>query len=278
MGFSTYRGLIVIVVFIFMGVTFISLAISQSPEMFTSGGTNGQNPGVPGAQNPLNLMAWNVTNAIQLNLTNNDQDYDINGFRDVTFHYSLGGVGYHYLWVEKYDQVVFLGVPLWRYAWEDFTWYNYSSGSQISSRVTIETYFGGRPAPSDHEAYSENDLDTAYQRSNSTSDLKFRLSNSVGSFYVSFWFNTTAYSKPSIALQHEGIYISVWQDWSDRKTSINILSVLSGLFLGNLFGSNTLGLDPTFSSILTMILDVGVAIITFFVIRSLIPFLSSGND
>lgn len=261
MGASEYRGLIVIVLFISVALILIGAAVSETPTFFVTPST-GQAPSVPASQNPMGLLAWNITHAVQLNNSIGNVDYEFTGWTWTTFW----DKGDEYIYIESYDLWWILHLNK-----EDFKWYNFTTGNMVSGRYDVSGLLEY------HEAMPVLSLDSIYQARNYTSDLKFTCTNSKGTMDIQIDFNTTAYNNVTEALDGEGIFFSLYQDFGDRKTSINLLSVISGLFLGSIFGSNTLGIDPILSAIITIGLDTALAYIVFQIVRSLIPFLPGGG-
>lgn len=258
MGASEYSGLIVVVMFISVFLLIMVVAATETPTFFVT--PVGNAPSVPGSQNPMGLLAWNVTNAVQLNNTEPEVEYEITGWTWTNWLDSESG-GQNYFLVESYDK-------WWVFIMnrEDFKWYNFTTNQMVSFRSN------------GHEWINVTVLDLLYeaQTENSTEAFRYTLDNSKGSMQVRLDFNTTAYNNFTEALDGEGVFFSIFQDFSDRKTSIDILGVVAGLFLGSLFGANTLGLPVIISSILTIGLDIALAYIVFSVVRSLIPFLPGG--
>lgn len=259
MGASEYSGLIVVVMFISVFLLIMVVAATETPTFFVT--PVGNAPSVPGSQNPLGLLAWNVTNAVQLNNTEPQVEYEITGWT-WTRWLDSDSAGHNYFLVESFDTWWFFT----HLNLQDFKWYNFTAGQMVSVRLN------------GHEWVNVTLLDILYeaQTENSTEAFRYTLDNSKGSFQTRLDFNTTAYANFTDALDGEGVFFSIFQDFSDRKTSIDILGVVAGLFLGSLFGANTLGLPVIISSILTIGLDIALAYIVFSIVRSLIPFLPGG--
>ncbi len=268
---TTLSLLVVLIIFFSIGFGLYAIATTESPAFFATtmsgGGPTGDT--VPG---PSSLIAWNVTNAIWLNSTHQDQTYDITGW-SWTYWHDVNDTGPLYIGVESYD-LYFGFLYLNR---EDFKWYNTSTGNLLSVRPDLATGYSGYWTGAVHDALNVSLLDTLYSSRNLTSDLTFRCTNSKGSMQVSFDFNTTTYANPTAALQPgaQGVFLSLYQDFSDRRTSINLIS-----FIGSLFVFSPPGVPYPVSTIISGLWYGCVGALSYVIvaiIRSFIPLLGGGD-
>lgn len=285
MGLSEYRGLIVMVSFISITLILITLASTGPGSLFTSN-TSASN--VPNPSSPTSYLAFNETNAVELSIANgsaNSQQFHIPGSTWTQWDVAFDAQGNYYLLVQKFQHGLF-GIGEWAYA--DFIWYN-SNGTangQVSQKVAVSTVQQGNPGQigngltgqlGDYQVRNVMSLSTLNFNWNTTSTLSFMLTSSAGDMEVDVSFDSGNYLTPLKALTYGGLLFNIQQDWDDRITSLNILSIMSGLFLGQIFGQNTLNIDPTVSYIISITLLTASVYIVFEVVRSLIPFLPGGS-
>ena len=256
MGMASMRGVITLVTFISVILILVGLATVETPEMFLVTPT-GTGPDVR-ETDPSRLLAWNQTDAFVLNSTHKTQDYDVPNWHS-TFWTELLGSGGDVIHVYTYDMWwVFVTNQ------ENLGWYNETTGLKVS------TVFAG---VNDYMA-----LSTFSDSHDSNFNLDYALKNTRGTLHVSVSWNTTAYGGDATAAFYgQGLVFSLKQDWSDRQTSLNLIEIVSGLFLGAIFGQNTLHIDPTISSIISIGLLSALVILSVMIVRSFIPFLG-GSD
>ena len=254
---SEYRGLIVIVTFVAITLLLIGMAVSESPTMFVDENTQGSSPlSGEGVAGPSTFLAWNSSVVAQLNDTYPELDVSIGGW-DFTFFNRDDGGTVHFLQVETY----FTFYGMFRYSEEDMEWYNTSTNRKVSIQHDVYTD-PPRIYRHSHQVMDMNDIDIAYGTGNIT-DLTYKIRNTKTGLTISIAFDVDAYATPSEALAGDGLTICLQQDFSDRNTSINIVSFISGLFLFSIPG-----VDPYVCAIISFALDSALAYITFiFVLR-----------
>lgn len=257
MGASQFHGIIVIVTFLAVVLIIMGVAASQTPTFFAA--TTPNAPDASGKTNPSNYLSWNVTNAVQLNTSDPHVYYDVPDWRGTYWVDATGVSGRPAIYVQTYGYFW-----LFKTDFQELFWYNETTGDRVSEDLNgIE----GMPI--------EN-LEAVYD---SSINYNYRLTNSKGSLHISINWNFTAYGgNITAALSGQGIFFSLKQDFSDRQTTINLMDILTGLFLGSLFGSNTLGIDPTISAIITIALDSAMVYLAYSIVRGMIPFLPGGGD
>lgn len=256
MGMGNFRGIIVIVTFLAVILLCISTMATQSPELFTTPSASS-----PQAEHttPAEMLAWNVTNAFNLNSTHFTQSYEVPNWHWTTWveqDHAGGGLAIN-AWSFDYWWITPIAINV-----EDLKWYNESTGLQVSDGPWMWV----------------STLDDAASGASGTFSLPYRLTNSRGSLHLFISWNATLYATATAAYSGEGIWFSLSQDWSDRITSLNLIDILSGLFLGSIFGANTLGIDPLYSAIITIVLDAAAVYMIATIVRSFIPFLPGGGD
>jgi len=226
---------------------------SESPELFTT--PSGSSP-TAAHTTPTEMVAWNKTDAFYLNSANSYQDYEVPNWHMTTWveQFYTGQLAIH---VYTYDMWwVFVTNQ------ESLKWYNETTGLELSEPfASIQIMPIWR-------------IEAAYD---SDFNLNYRLTNTRGSLHITLGWNTTAYAGNLTAAYYgDGIHFNLSQDFSDRVTSLNLIDILSGLFLGSIFGANTLGIDPLYSAIITITLDASAVYMIATIVRSFIPFL--GQD
>lgn len=253
-----------------MGFGLYAIAATESPAFFYVGMT-GSGP-TAALRDPNSLMAWNVTDAVLLNATQNIQYYDVHGWSYVRFAYATMANGSKCLLLETYDRG-WLGIGNFNY--EDLLWLNYSDPTEdFSYRASV--------ASVDHWVMPLSQLDWLYGWHGvwgpfltDLDYLHFTMTNGKGSMNLRITFNTTAYMVPSTAVEGEGLYFSINQDFSDRRTSVNLMDFIFGLF-----AFSAPGVPYPISTILSMVWWGCVAALSYVVltiIRSFIPFLGGGD-
>lgn len=255
MGMGQFRGIITVVVFLAVTLIIVGVAVTQTPTLFSSP-TGATSPSAT-ATAPNAALAWTVTDAFTISNGDPIQYYQVPDWH-WTAWLDLVPNGSRGITVSTFDYWGPFTVN-----WEDMAWYDEYTNALRSVQLTNKYIL----------------VSTLQSYADVNASLDFKLINSRGNLHVFIdWDSATYGSDISAALAGTGLRFSLKQDFSDRVTTINLIDIVTGLFLGSIFGANTLGIDPTISAIITIGLDSAMVYLAFTIVRSIIPFLPGGGD
>lgn len=238
----------------------------------------GYGPSSSSLSNPNSLLAWNVTHAFTLNnSTDTYVEYDVNGWSYTGWNVVKIANGSNYILVDTFDLYGIINLNR-----EDLEWRDENDTTVLSVRlgdlISPGHYYAEHGT---HLVMPISVLDSIYNGGtgpvgfSDINNLHFVLRNGKGTLTIQIGFDESAHLLPRTALEDEGIYLSLQQDFSDRRTSINLLA-----FIGGLFSFEPPGVPYPVSTIVSGIWYGCVAALSyviFTIVRSLIPFLGGGD-
>lgn len=276
---ATLRTLVVLVSFFSLLFGLYAIASVASPAFFAEGITGSGPQGT--IVGPTSLLAANVSSAAEITYAADYDDYDVTGWTWTRWSVCTGTDTNMYVMVESFDDYVVIG----KMNWEDFTWSVSNNGTRIDERQEVDRV--GGLGTSDHWVISVDTLNDIYlgtpvyppvgppsHPDKNMANLNFTLANGKGSMMMRIDFNDTENGDVHAALLHSGIVFSLTQDFGDRRTSMNIIS-----FIGGLFALDAPGLPYPVNAVVGLVwwgCVAAVGYIIFSVVRSLIPFLPGG--
>jgi hypothetical protein len=251
----------------------------ESPAFFAEGITGSGPQGT--LVGPNSLLAANVSSVAAITYVADYDDYDVTGWTWTRWSVCTGTDTKMYVMVESFDNWLLIG----KCNWQDFRWTVSKNGTQIDERQEVDRV--GGLGISDHWVISVDTLNDIYlgtpvyppvgppsHPDKNMANLNFTMNNDKGSMLIQIGFNASENYDLDSALAHSGIVFSLTQDFGDRRTSMNILS-----FIGGLFALDAPGLPYPVNTIVGLVwwgCVAAVGYIIFSVVRSLIPFLPGG--
>jgi hypothetical protein len=206
------RPLIFICAFVGMTVLLVSLMVSESPTMF-SGASAGSSATGTDSTNPLNIVAWNQTYILNITDPHANYYFVVQGWNiavecmDILNSHCIAMHTYDYWWIFNWNI-------------DHFKWYE-QNGTEVSTPGYQAQWLNMYTLDSDFAA---------------NKPLTYNAKNSKTMMQVTFAFNTTAYSKPSLAYSAGDLRMIFNMNLSERNTSLNALTFISGLFTFSLPG------------------------------------------